>query len=69
VRFEAFPHAVRMALGLDLVVLELLEDVGIVGRRDHPLEHAEHVLLHRVGLVDVLDQLLVDRAQVASSDR
>ena len=69
VRFEPLSHPERVALGLDLVVLELLQDVGIVRRRDHPVEHPQHVLLHRVRLVDVLDQLLVDRAHDASLDR
>jgi hypothetical protein len=31
---------------------------GSLGRLDHPVQHPEDVLLHRVGLVDVLDELL-----------
>ena len=58
VRLEPFAHALRVTLGLDLVVLQLLQDRRIVRRGDHPVEHAQDVLLHRMRLVDVFDQLL-----------
>src|SRR5262249_60115315 len=46
-----------MILCLPLVVLERVEDLRVVGRRDHPVEQAEDALLYRVRFVDVLDQL------------
>ena len=57
VRVEACLHAVGVSFRLHLVVLQRVEYLGIVGRGDHPVEHAENVLLHRIRLVDVLDQL------------
>jgi hypothetical protein len=67
---EPRTHARRVPLRLDLVVLQLLQDLRVVGRGDHPVEHAKHVLLHRMRLVEVLDQLVVDRGgQCSSSDR
>ena len=60
--FEPRLHPLRVALRLHLVMLERVEDLGIVRRRDHPVEHPHDVLLHRVRLVDVLDQLLFQLA-------
>jgi hypothetical protein len=42
------------------VLLEGEPELGVVRRRDHPVEQTRDVLLHRVGLVDVLDQLLLE---------
>src|SRR5436305_1445087 len=61
-------HPLRVPLRLDLVVLELPDDVRVVRRRDHPVEHPQDVLLHRMRLVDVLDQLLVHGRHRSSSD-
>ena len=63
-RFEPRFHPVGMALSLHLVMFERIEDFGIVRGRDHPVEHAQDVLLHRIRLVDVLDQLLFQLAHV-----
>ena len=41
-------------------MLEGVEDLRIIRRGDHPVEHPQDVLLHRVRLVDVLDQLLLE---------
>jgi hypothetical protein len=56
----ASAHLVGVALGLHAVMLELLEDLRVVGGRDHAVEHAQHVLLHRVRVVDVADELFLD---------
>ena len=58
-RLEALRHPVCVTLRLQLVMLEGVEDLRIIRRGDHPVEHAQDVLLHRVRLVDVLDQLLL----------
>jgi hypothetical protein len=49
-----------VALGLLLVVLEHLGELGVVGGGDHRVEHPGDVLLHGVGVLDVVDQLLVE---------
>src|SRR5919204_6036190 len=56
-RAEALLHLGRVLLGLELVILQRLLDFRVFRRRDHPIQHPEHVLLQRVGLVDVLDEL------------
>ena len=57
VRPEALLHPPGVLLRLQLVLLELPLDLRVVGGRDHPVEHPEDALLHRVGLVDVLHEL------------
>src|SRR4051812_36225745 len=65
---EPLPHAVGVLLGLELVLAEIGLDLLVVGRLDHPVEHAQDVLLHRERLVDVLGQLRVQiRHRTASS--
>ena len=56
-RVQPLLEPLRLLLGLLPVVLEEIQHLWIVGRRDHPVEHPQDVLLHRVGLVDVLDEL------------
>jgi hypothetical protein len=58
VRLETLLHALGVPLGLELVLAELVPDRLVVGRLDHPVQHPQDVLLHRVRLVDVLDELL-----------
>src|SRR5919204_4970272 len=47
-----------LLLGFLLVPLERTLHLGILGRSDQSVEHAQHVLLHCVRVVDVLDELL-----------
>jgi hypothetical protein len=56
---EALAQPPLVLLGLALVLLEHLLDLGVVGGCDHGVEHRRHVLLHGVGVLDVLDQLLL----------
>ena len=56
---EPLPHPVGVTLGLELVLAELVLDLRVLSRPDHRLEHPQNVLLHRVGLVDVLDELFL----------
>src|SRR5829696_1445803 len=65
-RRGARPHGIEslaqpplVLFGLLLVVLEHLGDLGIVGGGDHRGEHRRDVLLHGMGVLDVLDQLLL----------
>jgi hypothetical protein len=59
VRLQTLRHAVGVLLRLQLVVLERIEDPRVVRRRNHLVQHAQHVLLERMRLVDVFDQLLL----------
>ena len=60
-----------MVLRLHLVVLQRVQDLRVVGRGDHPIEHAQDVLLHRMRFVYVLEQLrfqLVHRVEPPQSE-
>ena len=59
-RLESLRHQVGVTLRLRLVMLERIQDLRVVRRGDHPVEHAEDVLLHRMRLVDVLYELLLE---------
>jgi hypothetical protein len=51
VRAQPRGHLVDVAVREQLVVLERVEDRRVVGRGDHPVEHAQDVLFHRMRLV------------------
>ena len=57
VRLEALSHRSLMLLRLELVVLEPVDHLGIVGRRNQAVQHAQHRLLERMRFVDVLHEL------------
>jgi hypothetical protein len=60
---------VRVLAGLHLVVLEQVDDLRVVRRGDHRVEHPLDVLLHRDRLVDVLHELVVERAHATPFHR
>src|SRR4029079_9060382 len=61
---EAFLEPRGLLLGLLLVPLQRTLHLRVLRRSDHAVEHPQHVLLHRVRVVDVLDQLLLERCHV-----
>src|SRR5215211_7162001 len=52
---QTLAQSLLLALGLLLVVPEHLGDIGIVCGGDHRVEHPGDVLLHSVGVLDVMD--------------
>lgn len=47
-----------MSLSFSPVLLKVLARVGIVRRRDHRLEHLQHVCFHRVRVLYVTNELI-----------
>jgi hypothetical protein len=60
VRAQTRGHLVDVTVREHLVVLERVEDRGVVCCRDHSVEHAQDVVLHRMRFVDVFDQLVLE---------
>ena len=65
---ESSAQASRVLDGLGAMVLEQVDEIRVVDRRDHPVEHPLDAVLHGDRLVQVLHELLLDRGHAAVLD-